>query len=103
MAIGLDEETAEKGAILLSFQVDEVSYKTPPVSPTEITDKSFRNASDMFYRVEVIHTFIKGEAPKAGIDMDMRHFTPEQLARMKAHFGKHSGSICLIHTCVAQV
>ena len=89
MSIGLDEETAEKGAVAMIFQVNDLQFRMPPASTSEVSSKIFRCASDMLYRTEVIHTFFLGEAPKAFSERDMRHMTPETLASMKAHGGKH--------------
>ena len=91
MSLGLDEETAEKGVVLLGFHIKEMQFEIPPASPSELTSKAFRSPSDMLHRVDVIHTFVLGEAPKAFANRDMRHLTPEMLANMKAHFGKFVG------------
>ena len=88
MALGLDEETAEKGLVVLQLQKDEIHYTVPAASPGEMVNKICRVPTDLLFRAEITHSFIQGEAPKASMDNEMRFFTPEQLAKMKAHFGK---------------
>ena len=94
MALGLDDETLEKGVLTLQLQKDEIHFTDPPATPGEMVNKSCRIATDLPFQAEIIHSLIQGAAPKASMDMEMRHFTSEQLAKIKAHFGKCSCDLC---------